>query len=128
MPTYRLAFTDAPADLLEQLKPVLVGQGDPSVYVCPADDGVEFKGDHAVAKVLGYDKTAALPPHRPVDPHALCEPHGDLHHRGVLSTCSWISRSSSSDHGNVDRSKARASACRSARDPSATAAVLAARP
>ena len=29
MPTYRVAFTDPPADLLERLKPKLVGQGDP---------------------------------------------------------------------------------------------------
>ena len=45
MPTYRVAFTDPPADLLERLKPVLVGQGSPALYVWPADGGgVEFAG------------------------------------------------------------------------------------
>ena len=47
MPTYRLAFRDPPAELIERLKPVLVGQGDPPVYVFPADRGVEFKGPGA---------------------------------------------------------------------------------
>ena len=44
MPTYRLAFRDPPADLADRLKPTLVAQGNPLIFVVPADDGVEFTG------------------------------------------------------------------------------------
>ena len=47
MPDYQLRFTDPPADLLEKLKPILVGQGDPPLYVMPADGGVRFAGPGA---------------------------------------------------------------------------------
>ena len=35
--TYQLAFLDPPDDLAERLKPVLVSQGDPPVFVRPAE-------------------------------------------------------------------------------------------
>ena len=44
MANYTVAFRDPPANLIERLKPVLVGQGDPPVYVIPADDGIKFTG------------------------------------------------------------------------------------
>ncbi len=44
MPAYRLAFRDPPADLVDRLKPALVAQGNPLIFVVPADDGVEFTG------------------------------------------------------------------------------------
>jgi hypothetical protein len=44
MHTYRLAFRDQPARLLERLKPALVSQGDPPIFVVQADDAVEFTG------------------------------------------------------------------------------------
>lgn len=47
MPDYVLRFNDPPDNLLERLKPILVGQGDPLVYVMPADDGVRFAGPGA---------------------------------------------------------------------------------
>ena len=47
MPTYQLAFRDPPDNLAERLKPVLVSQGDPPVFVRPAEGGVRFDGPGA---------------------------------------------------------------------------------
>ena len=44
MPTYRLSFSDPPADLADRLKPTLVAQGSPAIYVRQTDDRVEFTG------------------------------------------------------------------------------------
>jgi hypothetical protein len=38
MPIYELAFRDPPDRLIEKLKPVLVAQGNPPVFVVPESD------------------------------------------------------------------------------------------
>jgi hypothetical protein len=60
MPTYRLAFRDQPANLLERLKPALVSQGDPAIYVVQVDDVVVFTGGGASAFLLQARAAEAL--------------------------------------------------------------------